>query len=198
VLFAAIGFVAACGHVPDSAAPPEEVIVPAQDPAPAAAPITEGAACDLSPQGCDCDLGASQESPEERIEKAAIEDVQVGAAPTRGPANAPVTIVVFSDFHCPFCAKAAGAPEQIEREYPGKVRIAFKHHPLPMHAEARAAAKAALAAQAQGRFWELHDALFQGSCAGLDQEALLRRAAQARRHADALREWPPRDRRAAD
>jgi protein-disulfide isomerase len=169
----------ACGYAPDDAAPEKEIIAPAEDRAPAAAAPIEAAECDLPPEGCDCDQGAAGESPEEKIEKAAIEDVPVGAAATRGPANAPVTIVVFSDFQCPFCAKAAGTLEQLDQEYPGKLRIAFKHNPLPFHAEGRVAARAALAAQAQGRFWEYHDALFQGARAGLGEDALERHAADA-------------------
>jgi protein-disulfide isomerase len=98
--------------------------------------------------------------------------VDVGDAPVRGPADASVTIVVFSDFQCPYCSRAEGTLTELQRLYPGRLRIVFKEHPLPMHDKARLAAKAALAAGDQGRFWEMHDSLFSRECtldrAGLD------------------------------
>jgi protein-disulfide isomerase len=186
----AISMAAACGYAPEGAAPPAEVVAaagdrldpesaPARDARTAAdAPMAEGAGCDVPPEGCDCNPSAAQESPEALVENAPIEDIRIGTSPARGPADAPVTLVVFSDFECPFCAKVSGVLEQIEQEYPGKLRIAFKHRPLPFHTEARTAARAAIAAQAQGRFWEYHDALFQRAREGLDQDVLERRAAE--------------------
>jgi protein-disulfide isomerase len=82
--------------------------------------------------------------------------------PVRGPALAPVTIVLFSDFQCPFCAKVLPTLKQLEAAYPKQVRIAWKHLPLPFHPNAMPAAKAAEAARAQGKFWEMHDRLFAG------------------------------------
>ena len=89
----------------------------------------------------------------------AVVDVGVDDAPARGPARAPVTIALFSDFECPYCVKAEATLRTLEAAYPGKVKIAFRHRPLPMHDHARLAAKASLAAEAQGRFWEYHDVL---------------------------------------
>jgi protein-disulfide isomerase len=86
-------------------------------------------------------------------------DVAVDTAPARGSAQAPVTIALFSDFECPYCVKAEATLRAVEAAYPGKVRVAFRHRPLPMHDHARLAAKASLAAEAQGRFWEFHDVL---------------------------------------
>ncbi|MCE9671855.1 thioredoxin domain-containing protein [Myxococcus stipitatus] len=86
--------------------------------------------------------------------------VEVGNAPSRGPANAPVTLVAFSDFECPFCSRAVPTLHALEQEYAGKLRVAFKHQPLPNHPHARLAAVASLAAHEQGRFWEMHDVLF--------------------------------------
>jgi protein-disulfide isomerase len=80
--------------------------------------------------------------------------------PARGPANARVTIVEFSDFQCPYCAAAANEVAKILKQYPADVRLIFKQFPLDMHSQAHVAAEAALAAQAQGRFWELHDRLY--------------------------------------
>jgi protein-disulfide isomerase len=82
-------------------------------------------------------------------------------APSFGPDNAKVTIVEFSDFQCPFCTRAASVVQQIREKYGYKVRVVFRQYPLPMHAEARLAAQAALAAHQQGKFWEYHDLLFK-------------------------------------
>lgn len=86
-------------------------------------------------------------------------DVPLDDAPARGGAHAPVTIALFSDFECPYCVKAEATLRTLEAAYPGKVKVAFRHRPLPMHDHARLAAKASLAAEAQGRFWEYHDVL---------------------------------------
>jgi protein-disulfide isomerase len=81
--------------------------------------------------------------------------------PAFGPANAKVTVVEFSDFQCPYCGKAASVVDQIKEKYSERVRFVFRQFPLPMHENARGAAEAALAANAQGKFWEFHDKLFQ-------------------------------------
>jgi protein-disulfide isomerase len=80
--------------------------------------------------------------------------------PIKGPPNAKVTIVEFSDFQCPFCGKVGPTMQQIEKNYPNDVRIVFMHNPLPFHPNAEPAAEAAVAAEAQGKFWEMHDKLF--------------------------------------
>jgi protein-disulfide isomerase len=87
-------------------------------------------------------------------------DISPGDAPMKGPRNAPVTIVEFSDFQCPFCSRVVPTLKQIEDTYKGKVRVAFKNLPLPMHQNAQPAAEAAMAAHEQGKFWEMHDKLF--------------------------------------
>jgi protein-disulfide isomerase len=81
-----------------------------------------------------------------------------GAA--KGPANAKVNIVIFSDFQCPFCSRVVPTIQKIEKEYSNNVRLFFRHNPLPMHPDAPLAAEAAVAAEAQGKFWEMHDKLF--------------------------------------
>ena len=86
--------------------------------------------------------------------------VDVDGAPTRGPANAIVTLVEFSDFQCPFCANVTPLLVRLQREYPKNLRIVWKHFPLPMHAQARGAHRAAVAAGEQGKFWEMHDRIF--------------------------------------
>jgi protein-disulfide isomerase len=72
----------------------------------------------------------------------------------KGPKSAPVTVVAFSDFQCPFCSRAVPTLKEIEDKYPGKVRIAFKHLPLDFHNNAKTAAEASMAANEQGKFWE--------------------------------------------
>lgn len=86
--------------------------------------------------------------------------VDVGTSPVRGPANAKITVVEFSDFQCPFCARGKQTMDELAKAYPNDVKIAFKNLPLPFHPEAKPAAKAALAAGEQGKFWEMHDELF--------------------------------------
>lgn len=88
------------------------------------------------------------------------EKIAVGDAPTKGPEDAPVTIVEFSDFECPFCSRVNPTLAQVEENYGEKVRIAFKQFPLAMHPHAEKAAQAALCAHDQGKFWEMHDAMF--------------------------------------
>lgn len=84
--------------------------------------------------------------------------------------DALVTIVVFSDFECPFCSRAATTMQEVQTHYGKKeIRVVFKHLPLPFHKRAKPAARAAVAAHAQGKFWAMHDHLFddqQGLKAG--------------------------------
>jgi protein-disulfide isomerase len=87
--------------------------------------------------------------------------VEVAATgPAKGPANAPVTIVEFSDFQCPFCGRLTPTIKQVEDKYGDKVRVVFRQYPLPFHQNAQKAAEASLCAADQGKFWELHDAMF--------------------------------------
>jgi protein-disulfide isomerase len=88
------------------------------------------------------------------------QNIKLGDAPVKGPSGAKVTVVAFSDFQCPFCSRAVPVMKQIEDEYKGKVKIAFKQLPLPFHDKAHLAAEAALAANEQGKFWQYHDKLF--------------------------------------
>ena len=86
--------------------------------------------------------------------------VKTDGLPLKGSDKAKITIVECSDFDCPFCKRGAGTVEQIAKEYGDKVAIYFAHNPLPMHKQAEPAHRAAVAAQAQGKFWEMHDKLF--------------------------------------
>jgi protein-disulfide isomerase len=81
--------------------------------------------------------------------------------PSVGPADAPITIVEFSDFQCPYCARAGAIVKQIHERYPSQVRFVYRHLPLErIHPQARGAAEASACADAQGRFWDFHDKLF--------------------------------------
>ncbi|HFE44229.1 MAG TPA: hypothetical protein ENJ18_01880 [Nannocystis exedens] len=86
--------------------------------------------------------------------------VEVGDAPTRGAADAPVTIVAFYDFECAYCERGHRTMEQLEAEYGDKLRLAYKAFPLAFHSQALIAALTARSAQAQGKFWQFHDFLF--------------------------------------
>ena len=87
--------------------------------------------------------------------------VSTDGAPVRGAQEAPVTLVEFSDFHCPFCSRAQSTLKQVLERYPGKVKLVYRDFPLEgLHPQARAAAEAARCANDQGKFWEYHDVLY--------------------------------------
>ncbi len=79
----------------------------------------------------------------------------------RGPRNAPVTLEIYGDFQCPSCALASQAIDELQKQFEGKMRVIFHEFPLEMHKHALAAALAAEAAAIQGKFWEMHDMLYQ-------------------------------------
>ncbi len=82
--------------------------------------------------------------------------------PYKGPANARITMVEFSDFQCPFCSKAVAEANNVLKQFPNDVKLVFKQFPLDSHTDAEFGAEAALAAQTQGKFWEMHDKLYAG------------------------------------
>jgi protein-disulfide isomerase len=88
-------------------------------------------------------------------------DVASEGFPAKGPEGAPVTIVEFSDFECPYCARVNPALDQVVKKYGDKVRLVFRQFPLNIHANAQKAAEASLCARDQGKFWEMHDAMFK-------------------------------------
>ncbi|MCK5508185.1 MAG: thioredoxin domain-containing protein [Desulfobacterales bacterium] len=92
-----------------------------------------------------------------------IEDDISDDCPAKGTAGAPITIIEYTDFQCSYCAKGAETLELIMQMYPDKVRVVFKNNPLSFHKQALPAAKAALAANKQGKFWEYHTLLFKNS-----------------------------------
>jgi protein-disulfide isomerase len=88
--------------------------------------------------------------------------VDIGNSPSKGTANAPITIVEFADFQCPYCATAQPIVEEVLKQYKGKVRFVFKNYPLvQIHPEAIPAAIAAECANKQDKYWQMHDGLFE-------------------------------------
>lgn len=96
----------------------------------------------------------------EAVASGPAQAIELEHAPAKGPATAPVSIVEFVDFECPFCAKAAPVVRQLLAAYPTQVRYAVKSFPLPFHRESALAHEATLAAGDQGKFWEMHDLIF--------------------------------------
>jgi protein-disulfide isomerase len=101
---------------------------------------------------------------EKNLEPIRMEVAATG--PAQGPANAPVTIVEFADFQCPFCARLVPTLQKVRQKYGDKIRFVFRQYPLSMHPNAQKAAEASLCANEQGKFWEMHDSMFT------DQEEL--------------------------
>src|SRR5690606_4343248 len=140
--------------------------------------------------GLKAQAGVRARIPEPRVHVEAT-------GPARGPADAPVTIVAFLDYECPFCARSFKALELLQRAFPSDVRLVVRDLPLPSHPNARRAAAIARCAAEQDRFWELSPWLFGAPVAtsglaalapkvpGLDQKALEACVASGR-HADAV------------
>jgi len=113
---------------------------------------------------------AAAEWPATRVQASQV-PVPRPDARTRGPANAPVTIQVFSDFECPYCAHAAPVVRELEHEFGGSIRVVWHDFPLPGHAHARLAAATGIEVYVQrggAAFWRFHDAIFEAQARGLD------------------------------
>lgn len=99
-----------------------------------------------------------------------------GGEPMRGPANAPVTMVLFCDFQCPHCATAEPVLAQLASTYPREVRLVYRHFPVErIHGDAGRAAEAAMCAQEQGRFWDMYRSMLANQTE-LDLSGLIRQA----------------------
>ena len=116
-------------------------------------------------------------SSDDDVSAALFAKLTNSAAEVRGAPNAPVTIVEFSDFQCPFCRQAVEPLEELLAARPGEVRLIFRSFPLDFHRFSRLAHEAALAAGAQGKFWQMHDLLFANQDK-LERDDLIRYAAQ--------------------
>ena len=107
----------------------------------------------------------------EPLEAGIRKRIEEGEAPSFGPKNAKVTLVEFSDFECPFCARSAPVTQALKAKYGDKIRFVFRQFPLAFHPNAQGAAEASLAAHQQGKFWEYHALLFANP-GRLDRPAL--------------------------
>ncbi len=99
---------------------------------------------------------------------------------TLGPPDAPVVIEAYQEFQCPYCRRAAATLAEVIDGYPGQVHLVFRHFPLEFHQQSRPAAKGAVAAEQQGRFWDYHDLMMAAAEDGLDKQDILDTAATLR------------------
>lgn len=106
--------------------------------------------------------------------------------PTRGPELAPVTLIEYTDFQCPYCGRSQATLEALRERYGKRIRFVFKNLPLPMHQNSRSAAEAAMCAKDQGKFWEMHDWLFANHTK-LGQENILKQAEKMGLDVEALK-----------
>ena len=102
----------------------------------------------------------SQKSKRPKEDPNKIYSIPPGNSPSKGPKDAPITVVMFQDFQCPFSKRSQPTIQQVMDAYPGQVRVVFKNFPLAFHKDAPLAHEASLAAGAQGKFWEMHDKIF--------------------------------------
>jgi protein-disulfide isomerase len=120
-------------------------------------------------------------------------EIATAGSPVTGPADAPVTLIEFSDFQCPFCWKAAAQLREVLKAFPTQVKLVFRQYPLETHSQAALAAAAAIAANKQGKFWPLHDAMFANR-QDLSRESISRLAAKAGLDVKRFeQDWPAKD-----
>lgn len=100
-----------------------------------------------------------------RFDPGRTKEIVLGSSPSKGPSDAAETIVVWADFECPMCARFEPMLDDVARRFPNDVRLVFKHYPISHHAHAEAAARAAIAAGNQGKFWEMGRMLFENQTA---------------------------------
>ena len=136
-------------------APPTESAMPAAPAVPAAAPSP------VSPPPPSIAGKNPDDAPTRTVSGKVTASTNPDAAPAFGPSDALVDVLIISDYQCPVCKRAVDATHQIAEEFPGEVRVVFWNHALEMHRNAATAAAAGLAAQRQGKFWEMHDKLFE-------------------------------------
>jgi thiol-disulfide isomerase/thioredoxin len=105
-----------------------------------------------------------------------VKTVEEGDSPSKGSKDAPVVIVEWADFQCPYCGAAAPIMDKLVEQYPGDVRLVFKDYPLASHEHSEIAARGAVAAGKQGKFWEMHHKLFENQSTGLDRDVVIRLA----------------------
>lgn len=120
-------------------------------------------------------LAAAEAPPPHKAEEGKRYQVDAGDAPTLGPADAPVLLVAFMDYECPFCRRAQEGIAELRRRYPNDLRIAYRHLPLPIHPAADSAARASVAADLQGQFWPFVEKLFAAPGRGRETYAAIAR-----------------------
>jgi protein-disulfide isomerase len=108
-----------------------------------------------------------------------VKSIDVTGSPSKGAAKPVVTLVEWADFECPFCGVAAPLLKGVVEKFPDQVQLVFKHYPLSAHQHAENAARAAVAAQRQGKFWPVQQALFENQKKGLDEPHILELARAA-------------------
>jgi protein-disulfide isomerase len=118
-----------------------------------------------------------EESFHARFDPSKVKTLSVDNSPDVGSPDAPVTIIEWADFECPFCKNVGPVLEDVVRHFPGQVRLVFKFFPLSVHPHGELAARAAIAAQSQGKFWAMHHMLFDNA-PKLEQADLERYARQ--------------------
>jgi protein-disulfide isomerase len=96
----------------------------------------------------------------QRFDASSAKKIPIEGSPARGPESGPVVLVEFADFECPFCQKLAPTLDSLWEKHKDKVLFVYKFMPLSMHPHGELAARAAIAAQMQGKFWEMHHQLF--------------------------------------
>jgi protein-disulfide isomerase len=128
----------------------EQLASPAH-PAEAPVPVVQAAAMSPAPR-----------APTPRQPHSDVVAIDVYGSPSRGPQDAPLTVVEFMDFEGPHCKEADETLRRLEEAFPGKIRRVYKAYPLGVHVHSRIAARAALVAQELDRFWPMHDGLFNG------------------------------------
>ncbi len=115
---------------------------------------------EVTPDGQRLYLGNPENNELQIFDLSYVQTLPVNNSAIKGAISAPVTITLFDDFQCPYCARLLPTLDKVLASYPGQVRVVYKHFPLSMHKFAKPAAIASIAARNQGKFWPLHDQLF--------------------------------------
>lgn len=123
--------------------------------------ITAGTALNVAAETSGYVSPSSADLPPSMDRDVASRSTDPNLPPAYGPDDAKVLVITFADYRCPACLRASQATHRIAAEFPGEVRMEFWNHPLPSHKNADLAALAGIAAQQQGRFWEMNDLLFE-------------------------------------
>ena len=127
-----------------------------------AIPVSESvSSIDIAPQGEKLYLIDSNKNQFQALSVAFVHTIDTNGSPFEGPADAPITLTLFTDFECPYCSKMGPLIDEVLKRNPKTVKVVLKNMPLKFHKMARPAAYAALAAHEQGKFWEYHDLLFK-------------------------------------